>query len=290
MNYHVNRGTVVFDCDDVLKPYTPADLVVPFDREAVEGMTILRGKGFDSHLIASGKPVDYLLRVVSETARRYSLGTNFFDDLRLIGENGAIVVHMDDGTLKEIYVAPQDGYRRLAEALGDDGYHELRKAIEQGSTPNGTWTRLQLKNVPGSVTHEPKRAIRTLLLNFSGAVEPVRHVIQSTIDRYGLPFHLYHATTQHGGYIDIIQKGVDKTTGMRLEYENSNVRPEQMRVIVDGKNDLPLVEFAGSGSRAVGNAVPEVKAAVVDRGGFIAKGEVGAGVLEIAQHEKALFS
>lgn len=290
MNYHGNRGAVVFDCDNVLKLYTPANLVVPLDREAVQGMEILRGRGFGLHLIASGKPVDYLLAVTRETARQYGLDNGFFDGLHLIGENGAVVAHMHDGTLKEMFVAPQDGYRELAQALGDYGWQELRKAVEQGSTANGTWMQFQLEGVPGNVTQEYKRAIRTLLFNPPSAVEPARRAIQSAIDRYNLPFRLHYATTSYGGYIDIIPKGIDKNTGLRFESEYNKVLPEQMRVIVDGENDLPMVEFAGPGSRAVGNATPEVKTAVIDRGGFVAKGEVGAGVLEIARHEKALFS
>ncbi len=287
MSYNGNRGLVAFDCDDVLKRYTPADIVVPLDRESVEGMAILKGKGFDSHLIASGKSTDYLLQVVAETTRLYGLGTRFFDDLRLIGETGAVVIHMNNGTMREEYVAPQDGYRRLAEALGDDGIYVLKRAIEQGLTPNTTWTKFQLGGVSGNVTHEPKKAIRTLLFNPHSAVEPARDAIQTTIDRYNLPFHLHHAITPYGGYIDIVQKGVDKTTGLRLE---RNIALEQMRVIVDGKNDLPMVEFVKSGSRAVGNATPEVKTAVIGHGGFVAKGNVGEGVLEIAQQERALFS
>ena len=290
MNYHGARGLVVFDCDDVLKPYTPTNVMVPLDRKAVKGMMILRDKGFDSHSIASGKPVDYLFRVISETATRYGLDRRFFDDLHLVGENGGVVVHMLDGTVKEIYVAPQDGYRRLAEALGDDGRYELKRSIEQGSTPNGTWSQLRIGGVSGTVTHEPKRAIRTLLFNPAEAVEPARDAIQAAISRYGLPFHLHYATTPYGGYIDIIQDGVDKTTGLKLGQENNKIERERMRVIVDGANDLPMVEFVGAGSRAVGNAAPEVKTAVIGHGGFVAKGKIGAGVLEIAQQEKALFS
>lgn len=254
------------DCDGVMKLYTPEGEDARFDWRAVKGVKLLRAKGY-TPAIASGKSVPYLADLVQKSG---------LTGLYLIGENGHVVV---DPTGKRLYVAPQDGF------------DELRRGFERQLTDHGNgWKHLRRNGVEGYVGKEPKEATTTYLLRSEKPQDFLRYaldIIESLVE--GGPFEIHSSVTRYGAYIDIIRKGVNKGTGAQIPLNDLNVKPEEAWATGDSPNDIPLINLVGH-PRAVGNATPEFKTCVIDRGGFVAKGEVGAGVLEIAQHEKALLS
>lgn len=70
-------------------------------------------------------------------------------------------------------------------------------------------------------------------------------------------------------------KNIDKGTGMRKIAEIMGIRTDQLAAMGDSENDLPMLEAAGI-AIAVGNAVPEVKAAA----NYVCKKPYGEGAAE----------
>lgn len=260
------------DCDGVLKTYTPASEKRPFDPEAVAGIELLKEMGY--HIaIVSGKDVQYLIDV----AHMSGLHNDFY----LIGENGAVVT---DSNGERLYVAPQDGYHELKEILFKKYTREL-----------GKWKRFEWNDGVGYVMEEGKEATLTLLVKSEGRLLPkfiryVADVVENVIKNKRLPFQLsYNITSPYTGYVDITPKNVDKATGLMVVSEYLGIKPKEMWAIGDSNNDIPMLELVAH-PRAVGNATKDVKEVVKRKNGYVAQAHLGAGVLEIAKYEKALFS
>ena len=62
-----------------------------------------------------------------------------------------------------------------------------------------------------------------------------------------------------GHYADVVVKGVSKATGMQRVLEAVGIAREDCIGIGDGRNDLPMIRYAGVGV-AMGNAPEDVKA------------------------------
>ena len=64
----------------------------------------------------------------------------------------------------------------------------------------------------------------------------------------------------HPYFADIVPEGLSKSYGASLILERIGARPEECMAFGDGGNDIPLLEYAGTGV-AMGNAPDDVKAA-----------------------------
>lgn len=85
------------------------------------------------------------------------------------------------------------------------------------------------------------------------------------------------SVTQSGAYvIEVMPKGVDKSHGLRMVCEHLDIDREDVIAFGDNKNDIAMIEWAGTGV-AVANAVDELK----DVADIVSKGEMSDGVQEI---------
>lgn len=79
-------------------------------------------------------------------------------------------------------------------------------------------------------------------------------------------------------YLEIIAKGVDKASGLRVVGEITGISPEETMAFGDEQNDLPMLEYAGAGY-AMENA-PEI---VRKRARYIAPKNTDCGVARIVR-------
>ena len=85
------------------------------------------------------------------------------------------------------------------------------------------------------------------------------------------------SVTQSSAYvIEVMPKGVDKSHGLRMVCEHLDIDREDVIAFGDNKNDIAMIEWAGTGV-AVANAVDELK----DVADIVSKGEMSDGVQEI---------
>lgn len=66
-------------------------------------------------------------------------------------------------------------------------------------------------------------------------------------------------TRWHPYFLDIIPEGLSKSSGAAKILERIGATPEECMAFGDGGNDIPILEYAGTGV-AMGNATPDVKA------------------------------
>lgn len=67
-------------------------------------------------------------------------------------------------------------------------------------------------------------------------------------------------TRWHPYFLDILPEGLSKSYGAARILERIGVSREECMAFGDGGNDIPIIEYAGTGV-AMGNAAPDVKAA-----------------------------
>jgi hydroxymethylpyrimidine pyrophosphatase-like HAD family hydrolase len=84
--------------------------------------------------------------------------------------------------------------------------------------------------------------------------------------------------------VEVMPRGVDKGTGVKAIAERLCIAREDVVAVGDGMNDLPMLEWAGTGV-AVGNADPRLKA----KADIVTEGEGPDGVLELVEELQSCY-
>ncbi len=188
--------------------------------------------------------IDYAVASNGAQGYRLSTGELLFEDLISSEAVAAIMGYLTDelpGSRFEVVV--DQGSRHCVEP----GYLALILDIER--------LRFPLEY------HEMTRAE---LLDHEIVKLAVRHptaapeLLQETLAASGLPG--YHATTSGAPFLEISGAGVTKARGVSQLAALLGFEPHQVLAVGDARNDVELLEWAGTGV-AMGNAVPEAIAA-----------------------------
>jgi HAD superfamily hydrolase (TIGR01484 family) len=245
-----------FDIDGVLKEYSPQEAPKEFEKEAIEGISLLKDRGIITGY-ASGKCVDYL-----EGCAKIS---GIYDERDIfIGENGGVIKFSGS---KRIY---------------DKHMEEIRKAREKLER-NRIGRDIYLVRINGlyiPLREEEKESSITLL--FSPEIERQCKNFRKELKGYfdgldGLDFVFGES------YVDINQKGCNKGYAIKNICEELGLDSGEIIAVGDGINDIPMLEIVGFPA-CPSNSKDDVKKIVTKRKGYVAKNPVGKGTREICEY------
>ncbi len=237
----------VFDIDGVLNEHGNRIL-----QPSIEAIEQLSHNGIRC-VYCSGKGAEYI--------RGLLVGGGLYNkkDNIIISENGGILHELDTHRILKY-----DKHLKELKRFKDD----LEKRIEN---------RDGLSFLNGfQVWEEPKETAYTLFPNDANEYPPEK--MCKFMEQIALDYpNIY--LIDHVDAVDVLQKGLDKKHGLEQLTKLTGVKGKDMVCFVDGKNDIPMVEYVGF-PIAVANAHKDVKALVNGKRGFISSQEFGYGVKE----------
>lgn len=235
---------IFFDIDGTLRDFTEQG-IRPGTRQAIR---LAREKGI-SCFIATGR---HLLEIREE---------QLLDDLAFDGYvllNGNLCTDGSGNTLYENPVPPSQVQKmlELERQLGFALLFMEREAMYVSRVTPGL-LRLQAEigtSVPPVESHMERGLAGTVY-------QMVPYADDSTLELLVSSLPLCSATRWHaGGALDIMAKGGSKRLGIQKVIEHYGFSVEETAAIGDGYNDIPMIQYAGTGI-AMGNGNDEVKAA-----------------------------
>ena len=243
---------VIIDVDGVIKPYTLQGLPEPIDQDAIEGIKLIEESGLKV-CYASGKKASYVNGCIICSG----LNGNSF----IAGENGGIIINGCEPIMK---------YSEHLEAI-----ESLRKELPIAVNK---WSCFKKDSLQGWMMEEEKDASLTILLS---GLDPISFskYLEDMIKAMGIELVVIPGPS----YVDVIQKGADKSYALGIFSNETGIAPEDMVGIGDEKNDIPMLKLVGFPA-APANAISEVKGIVQGRGGYLASKPVGKGFLEICKY------
>lgn len=249
-------GLVVLDLDGTVVPYS-ADRAHPSDRvrRAIAGL-LAAGVPVT---VATGRAVWGALPAVREVGLRDG------GPLSIVCSNGAVVYDvLADRVTHRVTIDPAPAVRALLEVNPAVGL-----AVEHGTEGyryNGNFELNFLGRFVGEVdiptlVSEPTPRMVCRLPGDRGYVSwsaTRRAESRRLIEVAGLAGMGYGADIGFSGWIDIIAAGVSKATGAARIAADLGVDANDVVVVGDGDNDLPLFAWAGH-AVAMGQAAPPVR-------------------------------
>lgn len=128
-----------------------------------------------------------------------------------------------------------------------------------------------------SVTEVTERGMATIRLASDEAAEAVCEWLQARVPHDGSDLACNRNTT----IVQVYDAAAGKAALLTRLAAHWGLDHSQILAIGDSTNDLGMLDGShGFRSATVANAAPSVRAAVTDAGGFVARGRVGAGVVE----------
>lgn len=239
--------TAVFDLDGILLK----DMVMtPGGLSAVqslldEGWSVIYSSGKNYWFTVGGLSFSNLMR----------------DDTMVIAENGGVIFY------------PSTKETVTLSACGDD-IATIRDifANERCTLSKGL---LLHKETGAALWREPKETIFTVYPDKFNTIPALGEELRGIIAEQGLKLYVL----EHCDAIDVLPQGQNK--GAALDYLARKGQLDLKRTVAfgDGSNDVEMLEIVGM-PLTVGNAKEMVKETVSSRGGYVAQGVFGEGVLE----------
>ncbi len=245
-----------FDVDGVLKEYSPQEAPKEFEKEAINGIILLKDNGIIIGY-ASGKCVDYL-----EGCAKIS---GIYDDKDIfIGENGGVI--KSSGS-KRVYDKHMDKIMKARERLERNRIGKDLYLVRI----NGLYIPLREEEKESSIT-----------LLFSPDIERKYKFFREELKGYfdgldGLDFVFGES------YVDINQKGCNKGYAIKKICEELGLNLSEVIAVGDGANDIPMLEIVGFPA-CPSNSKENVKDFIKERKGYVAKNPVGEGTREICEY------
>lgn len=182
----------------------------------------------------------------------------------VIAYNGAMVQHADTGDTIAAETISYADYQRLVALADDLGVH--MQALDEHSlyTHNADISHYTVREAwmvniplfyrtPDSFPAD-KRFVKVMLIDEPAALDVARAQVPQAIRDD------YYLVDSEPFFLEVMHKGVNKGHAVTTLAEYLNIPMSDVMTIGDQANDLPMIEVAGLGV-AMGNAIPEVKAA-----------------------------
>ena len=218
------------------------------------------------------------LRVVLCTGRRFRTARPLAQALQLdaplVVHNGALVKDLASGqTLQQSYI-PVDLYhqalallRRLSTPIVYiDAFHEnvdiLTESMERAHPFQREYLADQLAHcrIVDDIASPLAHGVILMSIMADGpSLQALRLAVEQTLGARGR-VHLLMNKNYQGYILEILQAGVSKWQALQQLAAQQSITPAEIIAVGDDHNDLDMIRYAGLGI-AMGNAVPEVKAA-----------------------------
>ena len=218
------------------------------------------------------------LQVVLCTGRRFRTARPLAQALQLdaplVVHNGALVKDLASGqTLQQAYI-PIDMYhqalallRRLSTPMVYiDAFHEnvdiLTESMERAHPFQREYLTDQFAHcrIVDDIAIPLAHGVILMSIMADGtSLQALRLIAEETLGARGR-VHLLMNKNYQGYILEILQAGVSKWQALQQLAAQQGIAPEEIVAVGDDHNDLDMIRYAGLGI-AMGNAVPEVKAA-----------------------------
>ncbi|GAB82367.1 sugar-phosphatase [Shimwellia blattae] len=211
------------------------------------------------------------IRVVITTGRPFAGVENYLQQLGMTQEsdycityNGALVQKASDGSTVARTTLSYEDYRYLEAVSRQVGthFHALdRHTLYTANRDISRYTvhEAEITGIPLVFCEAEKMDPATGFLKVMMIDEP--GVLDAAIAR--LPHEVrerYTVMKSSPFFLEILNKQVNKGTGVKALADALQIKPEEVMAIGDQENDIAMIEYAGTGV-AMGNAIPAVKEA-----------------------------
>ena len=204
------------------------------------------------------------VNVVLTTGRPYAGVHNYLKELHMeqpgdycITYNGALVQKAADGSTVAQTALSYDDYRFL-EKLSDISYYTVHESF--------------VATIPLVFCEAEKMDPNTQFLKVMMIDEPA--ILDQAIARIPQEVKEKYTVLKSAPYfLEILDKRVNKGTGVKSLADVLGIKPEEIMAIGDQENDIAMIEYAGVGV-AMDNAIPSVK----EVANFVTKSNLEDGV------------
>ncbi|EKL0985204.1 sugar-phosphatase [Klebsiella aerogenes] len=224
------------------------------------------------------------VNVVLTTGRPYAGVHSYLKELHMeqpgdycITYNGALVQKASDGSTVAQTALSYDDYRFLEQLSRDVGshFHALdRNTLYTANRDISYYTvhESYVATIPLVFCEAEKMDRNIQLLKVMMIDEPA--VLDRAIARIPAEVKEKYTVLKSAPYfLEILDKRVNKGTGVKSLADSLGIKPEEIMAIGDQENDIAMIEFAGVGV-AMDNAIPTVKEAA----NFVTKSNLEDGV------------
>ncbi|WP_312952330.1 sugar-phosphatase [Superficieibacter sp.] len=222
--------------------------------------------------------------VVITTGRPYAGVHHYLKELHMEQEgdycityNGALVQKGSDGSTVAQTALKYDDYRYLEQVAREVGshFHALdRNTLYTANRDISRYTVHEsfVATIPLVFCEPENMDPETQFLKVMMIDEPA--ILDKAITRIPAEVKEKYTVLKSAPYfLEILDKRVNKGTGVKSLAEALNIRPEEIMAIGDQENDIAMIEFAGMGV-AMDNAIDSVKE-IAD---FVTKSNLDDGV------------
>ncbi|HBQ3780498.1 sugar-phosphatase [Klebsiella pneumoniae] len=224
------------------------------------------------------------VNVVLTTGRPYAGVHSYLKELHMeqpgdycITYNGALVQKAGDGSTVAQTALSYDDYRFLEQLSREVGshFHALdRNTLYTANRDISYYTvhESYVATIPLVFCEAEKMDPKIQLLKVMMIDEPA--ILDQAIARIPAEVKEKYTVLKSAPYfLEILDKRVNKGTGVKSLADALGIKPEEIMAIGDQENDIAMIEFAGVGV-AMDNAIPAVKEAA----NFITKSNLEDGV------------
>lgn len=222
--------------------------------------------------------------MVLTTGRPYAGVHSYLKELHMeqpgdycITYNGALVQKAGDGSTVAQTALSYDDYRYLEKLSREVGshFHALdRNTLYTANRDISYYTvhESYVATIPLVFCEAEKMDPNTQLLKVMMIDEPA--VLDRAIARIPAEVKEKYTVLKSAPYfLEILDKRVNKGTGVKSLAEALGIKPEEVMAIGDQENDIAMIEYAGMGV-AMDNAIPSVK----EVANFVTKSNLEDGV------------
>lgn len=178
----------------------------------------------------------------------------------VVTENGAVLYHPPSQTTKLLATKPPEAF-----------VQQMRQRIGRGEAIVEAGASGEFAGLIQSGQLDPFTVGEIIVATW----QPYDRVAAELIQATGLDLQVI----LNKRAVMILPQGIDKAFGLKAALAQLDLTPAQTVGVGDAENDLHLLELCGFGA-AVANALPVVKA----QADWVAKGERGAGVVELIDY------
>lgn len=211
------------------------------------------------------------VKVVLTTGRPYAGVHKYLQELNMnqpgdycITYNGALVQRAADASTVAQTALSYEDYRYLEQLARDVGshFHALdRNTLYTANRDISSYTVHEsfITTIPLVFCEADKMDRDIQLLKVMMIDEP--QVLDKAIAKIPAEVNTRYTLLKSAPYfLEILDKRVNKGTGVKSLADALNIQPEEVMAIGDQENDVAMIEYAGVGV-AMDNAIPSLKAA-----------------------------